>query len=350
MDWAGRIVSVFLVAAGVTAITLPLVRRKLTDVAIMDVPNERSSHVGAIPRGAGSAIALGVVVSAIAFLPPTRSVVVLLGTTAGFALIGLLDDIEDRAPLPRLIAQTLLAICASIAATGPITDSVFIGAVIAVLGAFWLVSFVNAFNFMDGINGISSVSAATAGAFYGVVGVHNNSALITFVAVALCASCLAFLPSNFPVARIFLGDVGSYFVGAVIASLTLFAYGLGAHPLALVAPLSIYLADTSVTLVRRALRGENLLLAHREHVYQRLSASQLGATSTLLLVCVLQVVCAACGIVIELGSGAGVVVAVLVLAVVPVGYVTGAELYLTAQQRRRERANGPTVDRPTVSL
>jgi UDP-N-acetylmuramyl pentapeptide phosphotransferase/UDP-N-acetylglucosamine-1-phosphate transferase len=129
---------------------------------------------------------------------------------------------------------------------------------------------VNAVNFMDGINGITSLNIAAWGLVAMAVGNAHSSTSLGVVGAVTAGSTLAFLPWNAPVARLFLGDVGSYLLGALVGIGIILGAKETPSVMVVLAPLSIYLADTGTVLVRRALRGEHLMTAHKRHVYQRL--------------------------------------------------------------------------------
>ncbi|WP_151084277.1 MraY family glycosyltransferase [Nocardioides cynanchi] len=287
--------SVALVAAASLMVpVVALLRRH----QVLDVPNQRSSHATVVPRGGGIALLAGVlsgVVAALlvepdgsASLTRTSAALVALGV-ALLAGLGFVDDLRGVGAAPRLLLQVLLAVGIAVAvAVG--TASSWDGPLVAVVGSLWLVSYVNAFNFMDGINAISAGSALLAACWFGGLAAHDSDPLVYGVSWALAGASLAFLPWNAPRARVFLGDVGSYGVGALIGVLALLT-ALREHDLWHgLAPLVIYLVDTSGTLVRRAVRHEPLLEAHRSHVYQRLldcGLSHLATAAVVLLAGVL---------------------------------------------------------------
>lgn len=256
----------FVVGLVVTGVSIPLLIR----AGAWDVANARSSHTGAITRGGGLGVIAGLLAGVLVTgFDGSRVGWAVLTWTLTMAAIGLVDDLRGMAVVPRLIAQFVLAGAMS-ALLAHTARGGWVVVVPAVLGAIWLVSYVNAFNFMDGINGISALSAAVAGGWYAWVGHRIDSTVLLVFGLALIGGCLGFLPWNAPRARVFLGDVGSYGVGAVVASLALVAW-LDHVGLALaLAPLVIYLADTFWVLLKRARRREPLGDAHREHVYQRL--------------------------------------------------------------------------------
>lgn len=171
---------------------------------------------------------------------------------------------DDRASLPavlRLGAQIVMGALVGLAAGGGWWP---------VVGALCVPIAVNVVNFMDGINGISSLNVTVWGVVAMGVGHASDASALTVIGAVTAGSALGFLPWNAPTARLFLGDVGSYLFGAMIGVGILVGSREGASPVVLLAPLSIYLADTGATLIRRAVKGSSLLTAHREHVYQRL--------------------------------------------------------------------------------
>lgn len=253
-----------------TGLAVPLLRR----ARFLDVPNQRSSHAVVTPRGGGAAVmvavVLGVVVGAVVQAWPLVLVALVL------ALVGLADDARSLPARVRLGAQLLLgvALCTWVAAyvgTGGLPGVVF-----AVVGVFGVVAYVNAFNFMDGVNGISALNALLAGTWFAWLGHEYDLAAVTLVASALAGAALGFLPWNAPRAQLFLGDVGSYGIGALVAGLAVLSLGGGAPVAWATAPLLVYLADTGWVILRRARRGAPLAEAHREHVYQRLVARGWG--------------------------------------------------------------------------
>jgi UDP-GlcNAc:undecaprenyl-phosphate GlcNAc-1-phosphate transferase len=138
-----------------------------------------------------------------------------------------------------------------------------------VLVAVWITGFVNVFNFMDGVNGISGAHALIAGIVYAALGWWGHDGFLLPAGAAVAVSAFAFLPWNAGRARVFLGDVGSYALGAALATLAAYAVLHGIPVEAVLGPLILYIADTTWTLQRRIRTGERWLEPHRTHVYQR---------------------------------------------------------------------------------
>lgn len=255
---------------------LALLRRR----ALFDVPNHRSSHTIATPRGGGTAVAFGCVVSAAV----TGGTAELRIVAAGAAACGVLGFVEDIRGIPvtfRLAAQFIIGFASIGTFIG--TDRSFGMIVVGVaVGGLLVVSYVNAFNFMDGINGISAGQSIVVGLALLFGGWHYGSETIERGGAIVAASALAFLPFNAPRARMFLGDVGSYFLGGWLALLVVAGLDDGLPLLTMLAPIAIYGIDTSSTILRRVRRHESPLEPHRDHVYQRLArrfGSHLASTT-----------------------------------------------------------------------
>lgn len=265
MNWESGLVAA-LVALISGLLLQPPGIRWLRHRGVMDVPNHRSSHVTLTPRGGGlavlAALAIGTLVTADG---QALSWALVLGCLL-LGGVGLVDDLRGLPPKARLGAQLLVGVLAGVMLPAPVDLVVAAG-----ICSVWIASFVNAFNFMDGINGISALTGLVGGASYAAIGyTYGDFASVTFGG-ALAGASLSFLPFNSPKARVFLGDVGSYALGFAIAALAWVTWAAGA-PLALaLAPTLVYLADTGSTLIRRWKRGESLTQAHREHVYQELT-------------------------------------------------------------------------------
>jgi UDP-N-acetylmuramyl pentapeptide phosphotransferase/UDP-N-acetylglucosamine-1-phosphate transferase len=291
------------VAFALTLAATPLVIKLVRRLGIVDHPNDRSSHQVGTPRGGGLAPALGVLAGlyVVAGLGGTARTAMLVAAL-GFGVIGLLDDVWDVPPLPRLGLQALVAAVALIwlldALSGPILWMLVFGAGCLL----WLVAYVNAFNFMDGINGIAAAQVVVAGLAWWAIGLGQDSPALAAGGAVVAGAALAFLPYNYPRALVFLGDVGSYLFGGVLASLVIVGLRAGVAPEAVLAPLALYLADTGTTLVRRARAGEVWYFPHRSHVYQRLTQRGWSHTGTTAFVTVVMTACSGLGALSLAGS------------------------------------------------
>jgi UDP-N-acetylmuramyl pentapeptide phosphotransferase/UDP-N-acetylglucosamine-1-phosphate transferase len=245
-------------------------RRRL----ILDHPVERSSHAEPVPKGCGVAVTAVLLLAwlglAVAGLAPPET---LLVCCLAFALAALswLNDVTDLPPALRLVVHLLIATVGLL--TLPDRGQVFQGLLpreldqaATVLLWTW---FLNLFNFMDGIDGITAVETGTIGVGLAVVAALSGiaSGYVLLVA-ALAAAALGFLPWNWHPARVFLGDAGSVPLGFAAGWLLLLLASRGFWAPALLLPL-YYLADATLTLLRRLARGEAIWRAHKGHFYQR---------------------------------------------------------------------------------
>jgi UDP-N-acetylmuramyl pentapeptide phosphotransferase/UDP-N-acetylglucosamine-1-phosphate transferase len=245
--------------------TIALLRR----LTVLDVPGERSSHSVPTPRGGGAPIAVGLLVAA-ALVPGAGDTGLAFAFAVGFfGLLGLLDDLHGLPALARLALQAAPAASAAALLVVRLPLPAFAMAVAATAAAVWLVGFVNAFNFMDGVNGISGAHALIGGVAYACLAGCRQDGFGVAAGLALAAGACAFLPWNAGRARVFLGDVGSYSIGAALAVLAVRLIADGVPAAAVAGPVALYLADVAWTLQRRIRRGERWLEGHRTHVYQR---------------------------------------------------------------------------------
>lgn len=238
-------------------------------------PNARSSHRIPTPQGAGIAViaaTLTVAAAAIAFAgaPAMKIPAVLFGATLFIAAVGLADDVHSIPVLPRLLLQA--AAVAAIVFTAPddarIVDSLplWIERGLVLLAGLW---FVNLVNFMDGLDLMTVAEAVPVSAAVALLGwLGEVPASTTIIAAALCGALLGFAPFNRPVAKIFLGDVGSLPIGLLLGWCLLQLAWQQHLAAAVLLPL-YYLTDATVTLVRRVIRREPFWAAHRSHYYQR---------------------------------------------------------------------------------
>jgi len=306
-------------ALAATALLTPLTIVALRRAGVLDIPNARSSHDAPTVRGVGIAPALAVVAVAAFIGDVLGDARWALGSGAvGFTALGFAEDVHGVSTHYRLLGEVALA-AAAVALLG-------LGGVWLLLAVLFVVSYVNAFNFMDGINGISAVQAIGAGSAYSVYGMVADASALTAAGLLLTAAGLGFLPFNFPRARAFLGDAGSYFFGAWIALLLVLALQAGVAPEAAVAPVILYLADTGMTLMRRIARHERFSQPHRQHRYQQLVQMGSSHVQVSLLVGAVIAACAALGAATMSTSGLARALADLGILALTAGYLASPRL------------------------
>jgi UDP-N-acetylmuramyl pentapeptide phosphotransferase/UDP-N-acetylglucosamine-1-phosphate transferase len=238
------------------------------------LPTDRSLHDQPMPRVGGLAIWAGFLPVALAS-PPAAGIATTawLVAWAAIAAVSLIDDWHGVRPLYRLIIHAAAALgVAGVILGAPgaslprIVELVLLGLVIT-----WSA---NLFNFMDGTDGLAALMAIAGFAAYAAAAALAGEPAQVYLALA--AAAVPFLAVNAPPARAFMGDVGAVPLGFLAATFGIAGCRSGTWPWWF--PLLVFLpfiADASTTLVRRLLRGEHLLEAHRGHYYQRLH--QLGA-------------------------------------------------------------------------
>jgi UDP-GlcNAc:undecaprenyl-phosphate GlcNAc-1-phosphate transferase len=262
---------VVVLAATSTAAICPWLIGFLQRRSMVDQENGRTSHRGAVPRGGGLAVIFGIVIALVMTwdkwidIPHLPAVALF---TFGFGLLGLIDDIRTLPAMLRLVTQAVLAgLFMIFTGLDPIPA---VGLLAVFIAGFWIMAFVNAFNFMDGINGISAATTCIIGTSLAIAS-YRWDAGVEIPALAVVGAALGFAPFNAMSARVFLGDVGSYLLGAGLALLAVVAVSNGAPVVAIGLPFLLYAADVAFTFASRAQRRERVFKSHREHVYQRLT-------------------------------------------------------------------------------
>lgn len=249
------------------------IRPLLLHVALAK-PNARSSHRVPTPQGAGIAvIAATLIVAAIIALagPAEMKIpIAVFGATLFIAAVGFADDVHSIPVFPRLLLQAAAVAMIVLAAPENLrvipTCPLWLERGLLLLAGLW---FVNLVNFMDGLDLMTAAEIVPITGALAVLGwLGELPASTTLVSAALFGAMLGFAPFNRPVARIFLGDVGSLPIGLLVGWCLLQLAWHQQFVAALLLPL-YYLADATVTLFRRMARGERFWAAHRTHFYQR---------------------------------------------------------------------------------
>jgi Fuc2NAc and GlcNAc transferase len=253
-------------------------------VGVLDIPNERSSHtvptprMGGVPMVAAAVLAFG----CWAFLA-AGEMFSLKGLPSSFlfafmmSVLGFWDDLSPLSPLTRFLIQFFGAIMFLWAWTGlfpkvPIGSQILPQFLWILAGAVWVVWMLNLYNFMDGIDGLAGGEAAVAASFFFLLFAWHGESGWAVANLFVVAASMGFLVHNWPPARVFMGDAGSSFLGAFFGIQSVIAAITTPIPFpVLVLPFSNFILDTTFTLFRRMCRGEKWYLAHRSHIYQRMT-------------------------------------------------------------------------------
>jgi UDP-N-acetylmuramyl pentapeptide phosphotransferase/UDP-N-acetylglucosamine-1-phosphate transferase len=269
----------------VSLVTVDAVRRWTERRRLYDLPSGRSSHTTPTPRGGGAGIVAGTI-TGIALLRLTgalasgSAVTTLLAAALLIAAVSFIDDIRSLSAAVRLPVHFIAALIAVIQ-VGPVQRIVLpdhaidLGIFAVPFTCLWIVGVTNAYNFMDGIDGIAGLQAIVAGAAWMVIANMNETPAIAALGLVIVGATFGFLIRNWPPARIFMGDVGSAFLGFLFAALPLLG-GDAAPRLFVPAALMLwpFLFDSAFTLLRRLGKRENIFVAHRSHLYQRLTIAR----------------------------------------------------------------------------
>jgi Fuc2NAc and GlcNAc transferase len=262
VEIVGTLVAVFVLSWGLTG----AVRRYALQRDLLDHPNARSSHEVPTPRGGGLAIvaafSIGLFVLVTRDWTDAGLVWVLLPPALMVAAVGFLDDHGHVRRTYRLLIHL---VAAGWCAWWLLPDWPPWALVLVTPGLAW---FVNLYNFMDGIDGIAASEAIFLAGATAALGLLSGMLALAIVGSVLAAASAGFLVWNRPPARIFLGDVGSGFLGLTIGAVLLGAAADTGNPWPWLLLPSIFVVDASVTLVKRVLRGERFYEAHRSHAYQ----------------------------------------------------------------------------------
>jgi len=285
-----RPVLIFVAHFTASVLLVESVRRWALRRSVLDIPSHRSSHTAPTPRGGGVAIVLTLLPEMAVFSLRSRGWLYLTVAAAAVALIGWIDDIRSVSVGPRLIVQLSAAIVVMVV-FGPIRwialpgMDVSLGWFSVPLTLLWVAGLTNAYNFMDGIDGIAGAEGVAVAAGIAMIASLTGRTDLAMFGVAIAGSCAGFLVHNWERARIFMGDVGSSFVGFVFAGAAVSAGREREVTTYVVLFLVPFLFDSSFTFFRRLFRHENVLSAHRSHLYQRLTQSGLRHHQVALLYC-----------------------------------------------------------------
>jgi len=248
---------------------------------LLDHPNERSLHHTPIPRSGGIAMIIAIMCGML--LTPfsySESVWLLVGGSLVISAVSMADDWFDLPASVRLLVHMAASVWVVFGLD--VDTSIFVnhwvGLLFFTLSTIWLI---NLYNFMDGMDGFAGGMGAIGFSLFAIAGVFHTDIEFSLVAILIAAANVGFLRFNFPPAKIFMGDAGSATMGFLVAGLSM--WGLSLNLFELWFPLLVFspfIFDATATLIRRALKGEKVWQAHREHYYQRLALAGWGHKKT----------------------------------------------------------------------
>lgn len=254
-------------------ILIGILKSGATDFAL-DIPNERSLHSKPVSRLGGVATIAGISIALV-----WAGQLTLLSALLTLAVVSFVDDLRGLKAGVRLAVHLLVVGAYFWVSYGTAVPLIML--VVLIVSAVWLT---NLYNFMDGIDGLAGGMSVIGFAAYGAGFFTAEQYPLAAVAFSIASASAAFLWFNFSPAKIYMGDVGSITMGFLAAALGTTGWIIDAWPIWF--PLlvfSAFVADASLTLIKRLLRGERVWLAHREHYYQKLTLMGLGHKKAALL-------------------------------------------------------------------
>lgn len=271
----------FILAAVVSFASTPLVRKLAFKIGAVDIPkDDRRVHKEAMPLIGGLAIALGVFVGMLIFMPLSRKVISIIIGGSIILIGGIIDDVKDMSARDKMLVQIIAAgvlVFGGIRInfiTNPFSGGIFyLGWLSIPISLFWIVGITNTINFIDGLDGLSAGVAMISSLSLMVVASKLGYSNVVILAALLGGACLGFLPHNFNPAKIFMGDTGAMFLGFILATISIEGVMKSVTAVAVLAPviiLGVPIFDTAFAIIRRLLSGQSVATADRGHLHHRL--------------------------------------------------------------------------------
>ncbi len=309
---------------------------------ILDHPNARSLHLHPIPRGGGVAILAGVYLIGIFALHDVAEVrlIAIAFAVLVLAAIAFMDDRAGLSPVIRIAVH--LGVAVGLVVSGLRLEEIelpgmrfdiggWLGVVVTAAFVMWTI---NLYNFMDGMDGLAGGMAVFGFGALAAMGWLDGHLGFFLLSTIIAAAAAGFLIFNFPPARIFMGDVGSSSLGLLAAAVSVWGAVQNIFPLwSALLVFSPFIADATVTLLRRLVRGEKIWEAHRSHYYQRLVRLGLSHRKAVLLQYGLMVGCGVSAIACR-GAPAGVQWLILI------GWISLYSVYFSAVSLFERRSHG----------
>ena len=281
--------SAFVVSLVICNRMTPPVKGFAERIGAMDIPkDDRRVHDHPIPRMGGLAIIVGFFLAVLLFAPVSERVYGIVIGAFIIAGMGFVDDIVNLRPIVKLVIQIFAAFVVVRfglvidAITWPVSRTYLdLGWWGQPLTMLWIVLCTNAINLIDGLDGLAVGVSAICSFFLlmGALMFTMPTPAVALILAALLAACLGFIPFNHNPAKIFMGDVGSQFLGFVLAAVSI----LGLFKLQAVVTLAVPLADTAFAVIRRIIHGQSPFQADKGHFHHRLLALGLSQKQAVLV-------------------------------------------------------------------
>ncbi len=286
----------FFVAILISLVTTPLVKKFAVKVGAIDIPkDDRRVHKEPMPLMGGLAIYIGLVASALIFLPMEKTLIsILLGATI-ILISGIIDDIKGLSPRLKLLFQVIAGLVLVFGdvkvdfVTNPFSHDyvlLYLKWFSIPITLFWIVGITNTVNLIDGLDGLACGVAMISSISLMLVAEKFGQMDVTILSAVLAGACLGFLPYNFNPAKIFMGDTGALLLGFMLAAISIEGVMKSVATIAVVVPIMILgvpIFDTTFAIFRRLLSGQSVATGDKGHLHHRLLDRGFSQKKTVLI-------------------------------------------------------------------
>ncbi len=303
MDASLQFIPIMIVGFGAALCLTPLTRQIAMRLGVTAAPNKRNIHSHHMPLMGGAAIYIAFVLSILLFSPPDhlRELGAIVAGTTLLALIGYLDDRRHLNPYLRLLVMALAALVVIMAGA---RIQLFNSPLIDIpLTLFWIVALINAVNWIDNMDGLAAGTSAITAGFFLLLALTQGQTLVSMLAAAIFGSAIGFLIYNFNPSSTFMGDMGAYTLGFVLAVLAIkLKFSEQTVNVTWMVPvfvLALPILDINLAILTRLLERRPLMIASKDHVSHRLLGLGLTQRQTLALLYLFSIVFGAVALLIS---------------------------------------------------
>lgn len=300
----------FVIAFLISLLLMPLVIKFANKNGIVDKPNGRKIHKKPVPLLGGAAIFIGFIIPFVMFSNIDFKIISIVVASAILVVVGMFDDIYDIKAKKKLVMQIVCSALVVVAGirvnvSEYITDNVYLAFLIdGLISICWIIGIINAVNLIDGLDGLAAgVSLIASIAFIVVLGRNGSNYIGYIIALSLAGAILGFLLYNFYPAKVFMGDMGSTFIGFLLAVLGIIALDIPENPASIVAPiiiLAVPIFDTGLAILRRIAQRQPLFSADKNHLHHRLITKGFSQRQAVFIIYGLAVLAALVGVIVDI--------------------------------------------------
>lgn len=321
-----------LLAALVSYILTPYIKTLAFKIGAVDKPDNRKVHKKIMPRLGGLAIYIAFLIGVVSSLELTWDIVGILTGATVIVIVGILDDVYQLPAKVKLLGQ-IVAACILIAfdiriewVNNPLGGYIYLDKFISIpLTVFWVISFTNVVNLIDGLDGLAAGVSAIASLTVIFVAIQMGYFHVAVLSAALAGGIIGFIRYNFNPATIFMGDTGSMFIGYMLAAISVYGAVKTAATIALIVPaiaLGLPIMDTAFAIMRRYTNGRPIFQPDKGHLHHRLLAMGMNQKQAVLL---MYAISAALGIAAVLWAEVDGFYAALIIAIIITAVAIGAK-------------------------